>query len=157
MTTNRQRHLKSEFALFQTTSILFSFISIVKFFWGWIRKDRKSRKRKRKFLCFVRKTVQGIRKFHVAVVHWRLRNVQKAWCIWCIRKLRVVCAPWVQGIAVEPRFLATRVLRKPCYYGQFSLSQGKECPYIFSKFNPINTDTSLLRTVSMAPSVQCQI
>ena len=27
------------------------------------------------------------------------------------------------------------------YYGQFALSLGKESPYIFSKFNPVNTDT----------------
>ena len=27
------------------------------------------------------------------------------------------------------------------YYGPFSLSLGKESPYIFSKFNPVNTDT----------------
>ena len=27
------------------------------------------------------------------------------------------------------------------YYGQFSLSLGKDNPYIFSKFNPLNTDT----------------
>ena len=29
----------------------------------------------------------------------------------------------------------------------------KESPYIFCKFNPLNTDTSLIRTLSMAPSV----
>ena len=29
-------------------------------------------------------------------------------------------------------------LQTPHYYGQFSLSLGKECPYIFSKFNPFN-------------------
>ena len=36
-------------------------------------------------------------------------------------------------------------------YGQFALSLGKENPYIFSKFNPLNTDTSLLRTVCCVP------
>ena len=39
------------------------------------------------------------------------------------------------------------------YYGQFALSTGKESLYIFSKFIPLNTDTSLTRTLSMAPSV----
>ena len=29
----------------------------------------------------------------------------------------------------------------PHYYGQFALSVGKESPYIFSKSDPINTDT----------------
>ena len=40
-------------------------------------------------------------------------------------------------------------LRTPHYYGQLSLSLGKESPYIFSKVNPLNTDTSLLRTCSL--------
>ena len=31
------------------------------------------------------------------------------------------------------------------------MSLGKESPYIFSKFNPLNTDTSLLRTVCCVP------
>ena len=30
---------------------------------------------------------------------------------------------------------------------------GKENPYIFSKFNPLNTDTLLIQALSMAPSV----
>ena len=34
----------------------------------------------------------------------------------------------------------------PRYYGQFGLSQGKESPFIFSKFNPLITG-------HMAPSV----
>ena len=38
------------------------------------------------------------------------------------------------------------------YYGQFAVSLGKENPYIFSKVNPLNTDTSLLlRTVCCVP------
>ena len=32
-------------------------------------------------------------------------------------------------------------------------SLGKECPHMFSKFNPLNTDTSLIRRLSMAPLV----
>ena len=32
-------------------------------------------------------------------------------------------------------------LRTPHYYRQFALSLGKESPCIFSKFNPLNTDT----------------
>ena len=34
-----------------------------------------------------------------------------------------------------------------------SLSLGKDNPYNFSKFNPFNTDTPLIRTVSVPPSV----
>ena len=42
---------------------------------------------------------------------------------------------------------SNHALLTPHYYRQFGLSLGKESPYIFSKFNPLNTDTSLLRTV----------
>ena len=38
-------------------------------------------------------------------------------------------------------FVNTRLIRTPHYYGQFSLSLGKENSYIFSKLNPLNTDT----------------
>ena len=35
-----------------------------------------------------------------------------------------------------------RSLMRTCHcYGQFALSLGKESPYMFSKFNPLNTDT----------------
>ena len=51
---------------------------------------------------------------------------------------------------VEPRFTDTRLIRIPRYYGQFALSLGKESPYILSKFHPLNTDTSLIRTVCFA-------
>ena len=41
------------------------------------------------------------------------------------------------------------------FNGQFALSIGKESPHIFSKFNLLifNTDTPLIRILSMAPSV----
>ena len=42
-------------------------------------------------------------------------------------------------------------LRTPSCYGQFSLSLGNVSPHIFSKFNPLNTDTLFIRTLSMAP------
>ena len=46
---------------------------------------------------------------------------------------------------VEPRFTDTRVIRKPCYYGQFSIYPWgkKTLAFIFLKFNPFNTDTGL--------------
>ena len=37
MTTNRKRNLKTEFALFQTSSILFSFIKFVKYWRNFLR------------------------------------------------------------------------------------------------------------------------
>ena len=48
-------------------------------------------------------------------------------------------------ITLKPRFTHTRFIRTPRYYGQFALSPGKESPVIFSKFNPLNTDTPLIR------------
>ena len=32
-------------------------------------------------------------------------------------------------------------LQIPHYYSQFAFSLGKESPYIFGKFNPLNSDT----------------
>ena len=55
---------------------------------------------------------------------------------------------------VKPRFMPdTRSKRTPHYYGQFALCLGKESPYTFSKFNPLNTDIPLIPTLSMAPSL----
>ena len=55
----------------------------------------------------------------------------------------------------KPRFTFTRIIRtRPHHYaGQFALSLGKESPYIFSKFNPLNTDTPLIRALSTDPSM----
>ena len=41
----------------------------------------------------------------------------------------------------------------PQYYAQLALSLEKESPHIFSKFNLLNTETPLTRTLSMAPTV----
>ena len=79
--------LKSEFALFRTTAILFNFVLFVKC-WRNLsgveseRTPSKLRKRKRKFyvvFTYPRKPARAIRKwkFHVAVVRRRPRNVQK--------------------------------------------------------------------------------
>ena len=46
-----------------------------------------------------------------------------------------------------------RLLRTPHYYGQFAVSLGKESPYIFSKFNPLNTDTPLTESIIQSHSV----
>ena len=40
------------------------------------------------------------------------------------------------------RFLDTHLIQTPHYQGQFALSLGKESPYIFSKFNPLNPFTA---------------
>ena len=59
-------------------------------------------------------------------------------------------------ITLKPRFTHTRLIRTPRYFGEFPLSPGKESPVIFSKFNPLNTDTPLIRP-PMAPSVSVYI
>ena len=43
------------------------------------------------------------------------------------------------------------------YFGQFALSLGKESLYMFFEFNPVNTDTPLKWTLSMAPTVPALI
>ena len=43
----------------------------------------------------------------------------------------------------------TCLIWTPHYYRQFALSLGKETPYIFSKFNLLNTDTLLICTLCM--------
>ena len=52
---------------------------------------------------------------------------------------------------VKPRSTDTRLIRKPHYHGQFAMSLGKESPYIFSLFDPLNADPPLIRTLSMSP------
>ena len=47
----------------------------------------------------------------------------------------------------------TRLIQTPHYDGQFALCLGKESSFIFSKVNPLNTDTPFVRTLSMVPSV----
>ena len=47
------------------------------------------------------------------------------------------------GYTVEPNFTNPHLIQTPHYYGQFALSLGNKSPYIFSKFNPLNTDTPL--------------
>ena len=53
----------------------------------------------------------------------------------------------------KPCFADTCLIGTPHYYGQFALSLGKENLYIFSKSNPLNTDSPLIRTLSIAPSM----
>ena len=55
---------------------------------------------------------------------------------------------------VKTRFTPdTCLIQTPHFYGQFALSLGKQSPYILSKSNPLDTDTPLIRTLSMVPSV----
>ena len=53
---------------------------------------------------------------------------------------------------VKTLFTDTCLIQTP-HYGQFVLSLGKECTYIISKFNWLNTDTSFIRTLFKVPSL----
>ena len=59
---------------------------------------------------------------------------------------------WLQ-YTVKPCFTDTLLLQTPHYYRQFALSLGKESPYVFSRFDPLNMDTPLIQTLLMDPSV----
>ena len=66
------------------------------------------------------------------------------------------CRWWCQSnqTTVEPRFTDTCSIRAPHSVTDTSLYLGKGSPYIFSKFNPLNTVTPLIRTPSVPwPSV----
>ena len=52
----------------------------------------------------------------------------------------------------KPRFTNPHLIQARHYYG-VALSVGKESPYIFFKLNSLDTDTPLLRTIFMVPSV----
>ena len=54
---------------------------------------------------------------------------------------------------VIPCIMDTRLIQTCHYYGQFALSLGLGSPYIFSKFDPLNTDSPIIQTLPMAPSV----
>ena len=90
MTTNPKCLLKGEFARFQTSSILFSFIWFVKRRRNYLELNPKGRyqssEKEKENLCvlftYSLKWAREIRKFHVAIVQRRLRNVQKEWCTW---------------------------------------------------------------------------
>ena len=83
MTTNQKRLLESEFPLFQTSSVLFSFIQFVKCWRNSLCLNAKGPHlslEKENFCTVFTNSIERareIRKFHVAVVQRRLRNVQK--------------------------------------------------------------------------------
>ena len=83
MTTNRKLHLKSEFALFPTSSILFNFILFVKSWRNFLGLNPKGPYlilEKESFCAaftYSIKRAREIRKFHVAVLQRRLKSVQK--------------------------------------------------------------------------------
>ena len=51
----------------------------------------------------------------------------------------------------------TRLIQTSHYYGQFALSLGLGNLYIFSKFDPLNMDSLIIQTLSMAPSLSVSL
>ena len=67
-----------------------------------------------------------------------LEELSKKEAEWCSKEEKLILE--VQSNA-ETLLLDTGLILTPHYYRQFALSLGKETPHIFSKFNPLNTDT----------------
>ena len=80
-----------------------------------------------------------------------------------VRKLRLagqqaVSRMYIKSFTYAVFFFPVASLRCIMYsqirsYGHFALFTGKESPCICSKINPFNTDTPLIRTLSIAPTV----
>ena len=145
MTTYRKCLLKGEFALFQTSSILFSFIWFVKRRRNYLDLNPKGRyqssEKEKENLCvlftYSLKWAREIRKFHVAIVQRRLRNVQKRVMhvkICCFANINLFLAvfvalavakalycfdpkillPWQRDVTL---LLSIRVHLRPCLHG----------------------------------------
>ena len=117
MTTNRKRPLKSEFALFQASTILFNFIQFVKnfgeIFWGWIRKLRKEKENVVSGTYFI-KRAREIRKFRVAVVQRQLyKKCTGAWSVVLLLLFRCFSLPSPSSLLKFPNV----VIQKFCYHG----------------------------------------
>ena len=106
MTTNQKRHLESEFALFQTSSIIFSFIQFVKCWRNSLGLNPRGpylslEKEKENFCAVFTDSIEQareIRKFHDAIVQRLLRNAQKSVmhvqsCCFASINLLVFCRP----------------------------------------------------------------
>ena len=78
-----KRHLKSRFALLQTLSLLFQLVQLVKCWQILLEQNSKrlyqssEKEKESPCLVFTSSTQSEIRHFHVVVVQWRQRNVQK--------------------------------------------------------------------------------
>ena len=81
-----KRHFKSGFALLQTLSHLFQLVQLVKCWQILPEQNSKTpyqtsgKEKESPCLVFTSSTQREIRHFHVVVVQWRQRNVQKKWC-----------------------------------------------------------------------------
>ena len=68
--------------LYRSYSISFNSSNLGNFFWSWVLKDcievQKKKEEESRCLVFTSSTKGEIRHFHVVVVQWRQRNVQKS-------------------------------------------------------------------------------
>jgi len=93
--------------------------------------------RRQAFTCLTRLACKGQSFVFIALVSCVLKHAT-----WheCCRDRTLV-----HSLTIKPRHTGTRLFLTPHFYEQFALSLRKESPYIFSKFNPLNTDTLLIR------------
>ena len=124
MTTKRKRLLKSEFrALFQTSSILFNFFLFLKSWRNCRGLNPKgpylSLEKEKENSCAVFtnsiKRAREIRKFQVADLQRRLRNVQKSVCFASINRLFFL--PFSLPSPSLLLKLSIVVILKCCYHG----------------------------------------
>ena len=71
------------FKLYRAYSISFNSTNVGDLFWSWIPKktievQEKKTEKESRFLVFTSSTKREIRHFHVVVVQWRQRNIQKS-------------------------------------------------------------------------------
>ena len=80
----RKRQLKGEFTLLQTLSCIFHLVQFVKCYQFFLELNSKrlyrsfTNEKQISCLVFMFSTKREIRQFHVVVVQWRQRNVQKS-------------------------------------------------------------------------------
>ena len=126
MTTNPKCLLKGEFARFQTSSILFSFIWFVKRRRNYLELNPKGRyqssEKEKENLCvlftYSLKWAREIRTFHVAIVQRRLRNVQKRVMhvkICCFANINLFFLPF--SLPSPLLKLSIVLIPKFCYHG----------------------------------------
>ena len=71
-------------------------------------------------------------------------------CKWSREKLAVLSPKPQSHVILEFEYSKTLLYG---IFRQFALSLRKGSPHIFFKFNPLSTDTLLIQTLSMVPSV----
>ena len=112
----QKRHLKSEFPLPQTLLCLFHLVQFVRCWWIFLEFNSKglyqsSEKEKgSRCLVFTFSTKSEIRQFHVVVVHWQQRNVQKS-----VMRMQSCCFASLSLLFFGPLLLSLPLLKLPIF------------------------------------------